>query len=76
MNERAKRIDSVISADDMFQLRPARTLFASGKFFATVRSVIISVGLLSVNLNGVIRTVIQTNGYDVGKLNHQWLTCI
>lgn len=51
MIERKKRMDSLISADDTFQVKPARTLFASGKL---VWPVIISSEPLSGSRDSVV----------------------
>lgn len=68
MIERTKRIDSEISEDEMFQVRPERTLFESGNVVASVM-VVVSADLFSDKGNGVIQAFIQANAY-VGRQAH------
>src|SRR6185436_16808725 len=64
--ERTKRMASAISDDDTFQLRPARTLFASGNF-VSISLVVVLAERVAVRRNGDIQSVIQAKAYNVGK---------
>jgi len=59
--DRAKRINSPMSADDKIQLRPERTLFRSGNLGVAVWSVIVSGEKALGGRDGFIRQSLKQN---------------